>query len=203
MKNTGRFVKGQQPPSHKKDCQCFRCTKTPYNKGKNLSEETKRKISQLQIDKSPFKQYTNREWLVQKYLIEEKSFSEIAKEIKASPAWVQKWLNKFNIPKRKCGARYGDKNVRWKGGIAKHSGGYIWITRPDHPYADTRGYILEHRLVMEHYIKRYLEPKEVVHHINGNTSDNRIENLELFSCNKYHMKNHKLKRNDKGQFVKN
>jgi len=37
----------------------------------------------------------------------------------------------------------------------------------------------EHRLVLEDYLGRRLEKYEVVHHINGNSKDNRIENLEI------------------------
>ena len=57
--------------------------------------------------------------------------------------------------------------------------GYVLIYAPDHPAAQ-RKYIYEHRLVMEGAIGRLLEPHENVHHIDGNRSNNAIDNLELW-----------------------
>lgn len=68
---------------------------------------------------------------------------------------------------------------------------YYRIYMPDHPYADSKGCVKKHRLVMEEKLGRYLEPWEVVDHINKDRLDNRPENLRLFSSNSDHMKNHK------------
>jgi len=57
--------------------------------------------------------------------------------------------------------------------------GYILIRKLNHPNCTKDGYVLEHRLVVEKEIGRYLEFNEVVHHINGDKLDNNMENLEL------------------------
>jgi hypothetical protein len=44
------------------------------------------------------------------------------------------------------------------------------------------------RAVMEAHLRRELTPSEVVHHINGDATDDRVENLRLFASNAEHMK---------------
>ena len=88
-------------------------------------------------------------------------------------------------------ANSGSKNAMWKGGRIKTGMGYIYIFKPEHPFATKRDYVLEHRLVMEKYLGRYLKPKEVVHH-EGEKDDNRIEKLMLFADNVKHKEYHKM-----------
>ena len=87
--------------------------------------------------------------------------------------------------------KHGHKNLyAWKGGKYLGSRGYMFVYSPDHPFQNSQKYVLEHRLVMEKYLGRYLRPKEVVHHINGIKDDNRIENLMLFETTNQHGKYH-------------
>lgn len=93
----------------------------------------------------------------------------------------------------------GKLSPRWNGGRYRlpSYGNYIMINLG----ANKR--MLEHRYLMQKHIGRKLKPKEVVHHLNQDPSDNRIENLVLCSSagqhtSKYHPRNI----NKKGQFKK-
>jgi hypothetical protein len=48
--------------------------------------------------------------------------------------------------------------------------------------------VLQHRYIMEQFLKRKLKRKETIHHINHIKTDNRIENLELLKNESEHMK---------------
>ena len=90
---------------------------------------------------------------------------------------------------------FGEKSPGWKGGrYTTERDKYIYTWAPNHPNAVKGGkgggnYVLEHRLVMEKILGRYLTKKEDVNHINGNKKDNRPENLRLVSHN-HHYEEH-------------
>ncbi len=85
----------------------------------------------------------------------------------------------------------GSDNPMWKGGISSHSGGYLYERKPDHPFS-SNGYVFKHRLIMEDMLREkspshrflvklgnnmYLRSDVVVHHLDGNTTNNKEENL--------------------------
>lgn len=59
--------------------------------------------------------------------------------------------------------------------------GYRLIYEPEHKRAMTnenwKGFVYEHILVAEKYLNRKIRDEEVVHHLDGNRSNNRRENL--------------------------
>ena len=60
---------------------------------------------------------------------------------------------------------------------------FILVYKPKHPKAFGSGYVPEHILVAEKVLGRDLTPDEDVRHINGDTHDNRPQNLEITSYN--------------------
>jgi hypothetical protein len=109
----------------------------------------------------------------------------IEARLKMSIAHKGRTLTKEHRDKVIKTLRYGQKgetNPNWKGGRTLNTEGYIWIKNLEHPYKNALGYVAEHRLVMEDKLGRYLLPSEVIHHLNGNRTDNRIENLRLVTA---------------------
>jgi len=68
-----------------------------------------------------------------------------------------------------------EKHPRWNGGIIHMTNGYLM------QYVSSRHYRLQHRIVMENFIGRKLSFNEIVHHIDGNKTNNNLENLRLMS----------------------
>lgn len=75
----------------------------------------------------------------------------------------------------------GPELPNFKGWLMSRAGyRYVWVGR-DHPMGNTKGYCLEHRLVMSQHLGRVLNRSELVHHRNGVKDDNRLENLSIVS----------------------
>lgn len=70
--------------------------------------------------------------------------------------------------------------------IKKYKTNKYWmILCPCHPNADGKGYIQEHRLVMEVHLCRIIGQDELVYHIDGDGLNNEIGNLELTTREEY------------------
>lgn len=99
--------------------------------------------------------------------------------------------------KEKINIRKGSK------GMYKQNG-YILAKAEYHPHANKRGYVPLHRLLIENELGRYLTPrKELVHHIDGDRSNNDLQNLKLTTPQEHYIEEHFEKRNPNGRFVAN
>jgi uncharacterized protein (DUF1330 family) len=96
--------------------------------------------------------------------------------------------SKSKISKNRKGKNTGSSNPMWKGGEFITTFGYKMVKTDNHPFA-YKGYVREHRLVVEKHLGRFLNKDEEVHHRNGNKLDNRIENLVVLSPSE-HAKEH-------------
>lgn len=75
--------------------------------------------------------------------------------------------------KKLSAAKSGNKHHNWNGGIMTREGGRVFIRISKNIYKARA------RMVMEEKIGRRLTKNEIVHHINGDPSDDRVENLMI------------------------
>jgi len=119
--------------------------------------------------------------------------------VKCQDCGIERWITyvQYIIPDKArcndCSHHHlrGKHNGQWKTGRTKNTEGYTLIKiQPDdffYSMASINGYVAEHRLIMAKHLRRCLLKWEVVHHINGIRTDNRLENLELLPHRKYHI----------------
>lgn len=73
----------------------------------------------------------------------------------------------------------GVKSANFQGPLIEMQG-YIWAWRPEHPRANN-GRVKRCILIAEKMIGRLLQEYEIVHHINFNRNDDRINNLAVLT----------------------
>jgi hypothetical protein len=97
----------------------------------------------------------------------------------------------------------GHKNPNWHGGIM-FDGKRKLILSPEHPNPDfLKKYCYEYRLIVEKKLGRYLKSDEIIHHINGDMKDNRIENLKVVTRSEHIKIHHKQMTEAKNEKHKN
>jgi len=136
--------------------------------------------------------------IIKMYVDKKLSTVQIAKKIGSSVGAIGSCLKSNGVKLRSSAeglrvrypnGRKGNQTANWKGG-RRRAGEYRYRYAPDHPHRTKENYVMEHRLVMEKKLGRFLEPTEFVHHINGDKADNRIKNLRLCSSKQEHSRNH-------------
>lgn len=95
----------------------------------------------------------------------------------------KRYFRGYPVPRMRGHSTQGSMETHhnWKGGVVRKSTGYLLQYAPDHPHADRKGYVLQHRLVAEQMLGRPLLGSETVHHVNHVKDDNRRENLRVMT----------------------
>lgn len=116
--------------------------------------------------------------------------SQIAIALGASVNTIERRVRQWGLRTARTGPRLAAGHTNsWAGGRHLEKHGYILIYAPLHPYARAQtGCVAEHRLLMEVVLGRYLDPKEVVHHLDDHPYHNSPENLGLFATNADHLR---------------
>jgi hypothetical protein len=115
--------------------------------------------------------------------------------------YKQKWNhNRCCSLSCKAKRRVGPLNSNWREGTKTRSrDGRVFLYIPEHSKA-VKGYVLRYRIVAEKALGRPLRDDEVVHHIDGNTSNDSADNLQVMTKSEHSM-HHAQERKHRGGLV--
>ena len=134
----------------------------------------------------------NKDIIYNLYHKQNMTLEEVSNYFGCSGALIRLFMEKYDIPRRFPKPRNPNLSKETKLKISKLHHRPVGSIRYNHGYVEVKislkysrplqkkNWKKRSRIVMEQYLGRTLSPKEVVHHINGNKQDDRIENLSLF-----------------------
>lgn len=130
-------------------------------------------------------------------LIKYRPSRKTGKQFKCIRCFCEFYVPKYRI--KKSEVKYCSRSCLAKDLLTKYRiiHGFKKLNKPLHKYKiiTVNGkQVREHRWIMEQHLGRKLESWEHVHHINDDSSDNRIENLEVLSNSDHQRKECKLRK---------
>lgn len=127
-----------------------------------------------------------------KHLYQEKklSLSQIAKMLNCSDRLVGINLKRYGIKRRSI------SEATFKGTPIIRKDGYVHVYQPHNPRANNRGYVLEHILIAEKALGKFLPLQARTHHYNGKENKHAIV---ICQDTKYHFLLHRRTNNLKRQ----
>jgi len=135
-------------------------------------------------------------------IAEGRTAPEMADHFDVNPETIRKFARKRGLQIVPADQTL-ENHPAWKGGTTLDRGGYLlWRVKKDGPYGyliraiakrghagtDSTGYAPVHRTVMHHKLGRPLTKDEVVHHIDGDISNNHPDNLGVYASNADHLR---------------
>lgn len=123
-----------------------------------------------------------------------RSSVQISQTVGSTPKYVQRILLELDLPRLPQAPPKGELNSQFAGGRRIDKDGYVFVSAPaGHPFAPKLagkniGRIYEHRLVIEQKLGRYLQPGEVVDHLDSLHLHNHPDNLRVFASNSDHLR---------------
>ena len=151
-----------------------------YMRRRGIRSGQKRGAHRIRIDRDTLRHLIETDRL---------TYEQAAKRLSCHPESVGRAARKMGLRTARTGPRAGAGHPQWGSGRVVGKYGYIEIYAPLHPFCRIpTGRVLEHRLIMEVVLGRYLEPTEVIDHRDNHPRHNWPQNLRRYTSNADHLR---------------